>query len=180
MAAVGLVRLAGAFDQDDPQGAKRFINSKDGYSVALPSGWQVSGHEGSLFLFNYPRDLAIGQGFLPADGAEIRLVARRPEGGTTLNVAAERWAREILRTAEKGSVSRARVKLHGGTGAADATRIAFDFVRTPGERPQRHVLYFLGYRRILLLGSVVFEKGDAHADRYEWTLGVILESLEPV
>ena len=160
-------------------GAERFVSTKYGYSVSLPSGWHFSDDGTSLFLFNYSPRLAVGQSWIPKGGAEMRIVGR-PLDGRAASEALERWISNVVRIADPGSASVDHASTLAIAGAADMTRVTYDFTRAEGEACQRIVGYFFSFHGRLFLASLTYRRDNARGASYEQVLLGILKSMDSV
>ncbi len=166
-----LVCLAGsAQGQSGSAKVKRYI-SRDGYSLEVPTEWEVSENANGFFITSFPGREAV-QSWFPHGGAKINVVTWK---GTTAQ-SLDEWIDNVLRVADRRSVL-----VHPATpnpsGMTNLTKIEYDFSLFEREGPQRHVAYFFNFDQKMFQASVSYWKSDSKGPEREQVLKDIVQSL---
>ena len=161
-----------AICQQVPKGWKQFVSATGGWSANYPESWTIfpfpPNNKSTLDIVNFPPSRRVAAVILPSGGARINL-SPSPTGVKTV----EQWI-EHNRLVEK-IASRDSLNLRIANEPLQVVEVTYE----AAEGQENVDCYFETSGR-LMVGRVIYWKGDRNFGKLRQTLHEVIESFKPV
>jgi hypothetical protein len=167
----------------DGRGAdRRFVSQRYGFSIAVPSAWNVSVQKDTPMYVNFSSSAGLSQLTLPPGGASIVVVARdtlpsQGRLGRTLSQWAEGDAKEIT----TNPPSATPFEMPRESGVLGALTCSYDVATfSPDEQPQHSVSVYWEFKGKQFAAHLTYVVNERNAAMLERTFAETVRSIRPI